>query len=159
MRNQSISRLTDSQRACLILVLGGATSKEIAPLLGLTFRTVDQYLHEAQQTLGATARREAARAFASAIDEAELKRLQLKFPALAQDPVSLSLHLSNEVLERRGSTWHRLMAKFRPPPIGGESHDLTWTAKLAEMSRAALYMAAFMSGLVLLLAGILKLLS
>jgi len=159
MQDQSFARLTDSQRACLLLVLDGATSKEIAPRLGLTFRTVDQYLHQAQQELGASARREAARAFASAIDEAELKRLQLKFPALAEVPSPRQISPSSDMRKRRGSAWLRLMTILRPPPLGGEPHDLTLSGKLLEMSRAVLYMAAFMIGLVLLLAGILALLN
>jgi DNA-binding CsgD family transcriptional regulator len=159
MQDQSLAHLTDSQRACLLLVLEGARSKEIAPLLGLTFRTVDQYLHEAQQDLGASARREAARAFAAAIDEAELKRLQLKFPALAGVAMPRQIPSSSEMQKRRRSAWPRLMTILRPPPIGGERHDLTLAGKLLGMSRAVLYMAAFMSGLVLLLAGILTLLN
>ena len=159
VQDQSLARLTDSQRACLLLVLAGATSKEIAPLLGLTYRTVDQYLHEAQQELGAYARREAARSFASAIDERELKRLQLKFPALAEVAMPRHIPSSSETQERRRSARHRAIAKLRPPPLGGDTHDLKGFARFTEMTRAAFYMAAFMSGLVLLLAGMLKLLN
>jgi len=159
VQDQSLARLTDSQRACLLLVLAGATSKEIAPLLGLTFRTVDQYLHEAQQELGASARREAARAFASKIDEVELKRLQLKFPALADVSMPRQIPSSSETQERRRSAWQQVMTNLRPPPLGADTHDLKGFARFKEMSRAVLYMAAFMSGLVLLLAGMLKLLN
>jgi len=158
MHDQALDSLTDNQRACLLLVLGGATSKEIAPLLGLTFRTVDQYLHEAQQTLGAPARREAARSFASRIDEAELKRLQLKFPTLAQSVSLPAVSPPPAAPPRRGQGWQRLLVSLRPPPLGGQVHDLKWTGKLSEMLRATIYMAAIMSGLVLLLAGILALL-
>lgn len=141
------------------MVFGGATSKEIAPLLGLTFRTVDQYLYEAQQIIGAPARREAARTFVSSIDEGELKRLQLKFPALADSQILPPKLAAPATPERRGSAWQRLLTTLRPPPVGGQIHDLTWIGKLTEMSRAVLYMAAIMSGLVLLLAGILALLN
>jgi DNA-binding CsgD family transcriptional regulator len=158
MQDSPVSRLTDNQRACLLFVLGGATSKEIAPLLGLTFRTVDQYIHEAQQALRASARREAARAFASSLDEAELKRLQLKFPALVQGPSVPSLH-PNTAQEQRSPAWGRFITRLLPPPIGGQHHDLKSTARLSEMLRAALFMAIFMIGLVLLIACMLKLLS
>lgn|GEM_PF-1566229 len=123
MQGRSLARLTDSQRACLLRVLAGATSKEIAPLLGLTFRTVDQYLHEAQQELGAPARREAARAFASKIDESELKRLQLTFPALADVSTLRQIPSSSETQERHRSAWDRAMGILRPPPLGGDTHD------------------------------------
>jgi len=109
--------------------------------------------------LGASARREAARAFASKIDEVELKRLQLKFPALAEVAMPRQIPSSSETQERHRSAWDRALAKLRPPPLGGDTHDLRGFARLLEMSRAALYMAAFMSGLVLLLAGMLKLLN
>lgn len=52
--------LTPRERDCLRLVLSLQESKRIAPELGLTAGTVDQYLKNAARKLGVSGRREAA---------------------------------------------------------------------------------------------------
>lgn len=62
MTNARIELLTDRQRGCLRLVARGHSSKEIAAELGISHHTVDLYLKRAIKTLGASSRRDAARA-------------------------------------------------------------------------------------------------
>jgi DNA-binding CsgD family transcriptional regulator len=171
MPDERFPDLTDSQKACLLMVSIGATSKEIGPQIGLTFRTVDQYIHGAQHLMGVATRREAARALLATIDSGELKRLQLKFPAIAhiaqnpsstvpeQTPVQRQTFVS-EATEGRSWTLRKLVrSELAPPPMGGGTHDLTATQRISEMFKAAGYLAAVTMGLILFLAGALKLLS
>lgn len=58
-----VERLTETQRQCLRLTYQHMTSKEIAPLLGLSPHSVDAHLRIAMKVLGVHSRREAALAF------------------------------------------------------------------------------------------------
>ena len=69
MLDDRIAKLSDVQKRCLRFAAEGRSSKEIAPLVGLTHQTVDQYLYRARVILNAENRREAARIFAE-IDRA-----------------------------------------------------------------------------------------
>jgi|GEM_PF-1760531 len=60
MTQDPASRLSPRQRECLRLVWERRTSKEIAAELGIGSSTVDGYIKEAIETLGARDRREAA---------------------------------------------------------------------------------------------------
>lgn len=53
-------RLTEAQRQCLRLAYRHMTSKEIAPLLGLSPHSVDAHIRMAMKVLGVDSRREAA---------------------------------------------------------------------------------------------------
>ena len=61
--------LSPRQRECLALARYGKTSLEIAFDLGISRRTVDQYVAEAKKRLGA---RNRAHAVAEAVERAEL---------------------------------------------------------------------------------------
>lgn len=65
MSNDQISRLTDSQRAYLRLVLEHRSSKEIAQNFDISAHTVDKRIKEAMRVLGVGSRIEAARILAS----------------------------------------------------------------------------------------------
>ncbi|WP_448586482.1 helix-turn-helix transcriptional regulator [Thermaurantiacus sp.] len=56
-----VERLTEKQRQCLRLTYQHMTSKEIAPLLGLSPHSVDAHIRIAMKVLGVDSRREAAR--------------------------------------------------------------------------------------------------
>ncbi len=60
MIDPAFDKLTARERECLRLVLTLQESKRIAPELGLTAGTVDQYLKSAARKLGVSGRREAA---------------------------------------------------------------------------------------------------
>lgn len=74
-------RLTDKQRACLDLLIGGHSSKEIARLLDISKWTVDQRITAARLVLEAPDRRAAAREYA------RLKRI---YDPVAYDPMEVS---------------------------------------------------------------------
>ncbi len=61
MDAEQITRLTDSQRAYLRLVLEHRSSKEIAQQFGISAHTVDKRIKEAMRILGVSTRIEAAR--------------------------------------------------------------------------------------------------
>jgi DNA-binding CsgD family transcriptional regulator len=63
MVKSSIARLTARHRDCLQLVVLNHSTKEIALLLKLSPNTVDGYISEAKDILGASSRRDAARIF------------------------------------------------------------------------------------------------
>jgi len=65
MSSDQISRLTDSQRAYLRLVLEHRSSKEIAQDFDISAHTVDKRIKEAMRILGVGSRIEAARILAS----------------------------------------------------------------------------------------------
>lgn len=78
MLDDRIARLSDMQKRCLRLAAEGRSSKEIAPLVGLTHQTVDQYLYRARIILSAENRREAARIFAEIDSAVPFKQFELK---------------------------------------------------------------------------------
>lgn len=63
MNKEPIDRLTARHRDCLRLVVSNHSSKEIALALNLSPNTVDGYISEAKEILGAATRRDAARIF------------------------------------------------------------------------------------------------
>jgi DNA-binding CsgD family transcriptional regulator len=159
MAEPAIPALTDAQKACLILVAQGGSSKEIGPRLGLAYRTVDQYVNDAQHSLGATDRRDAARVMLSILEDGELKKLQQKFPALVGLIPSTSMRPRTQSRGRVGGSWLAAISFLFPPPLAGGSHELNPVSKLAEMARAANLLAVIVVGLILLFAGALRLLS
>ena len=128
-------QLSAAQRTCLIYVARGLTSKEIARETGYTFRTVEQYVHQAQRILGASNRREAARLFAARAHSEGLNKLQLNSAGVANLPESGTFESSTD---HRGWRWLRWQAG-RLLKLGGSEHDL----KLAEKAGAAAIVAFF----------------
>jgi DNA-binding CsgD family transcriptional regulator len=63
MNKEPIDRLSARHRDCLRLVASNHSSKEIALSLNLSPNTVDGYISEAKEILGAATRRDAARKF------------------------------------------------------------------------------------------------
>lgn len=61
--------LTPRQRECLTLVRNGLTSLQIAAELGMSYRTVNQYIGDACRRLGA---RNRAQAVAEAVQREEI---------------------------------------------------------------------------------------
>src|SRR3546814_16724054 len=78
MLDDRIAKLSDVQKRCLRLAAEGRSSKEIAPLVGLTHHTVDQYLHRARIILNAVNRRDAARIFPETDSAIPFKQFALK---------------------------------------------------------------------------------
>lgn len=99
MVDDRVAKLSDVQKQCLRLAAEGRSSKEIAPSVGLTFQTVDQYLQRARVTLGAQNRREAARMFKELERAIPFKELEFKPPAVEEPQNS---GISEEPVEQQG---------------------------------------------------------
>jgi len=67
LREDPLHRLTPKEQACLRLVAGHLSSKEIASRLGISKTSVDTYCDRAREKLGVRGRHEAARMLAAAL--------------------------------------------------------------------------------------------
>ena len=95
-------QLTRRQRDCLKLVAELKGSKEIATELGLTKSTVDSYIAEAVQVLGARDRRDAARQLTEWTREQSPDRIG---PDSSRVPRSTAEPLISMVVERQRPHW------------------------------------------------------
>jgi DNA-binding CsgD family transcriptional regulator len=86
---QSLTDLTEGQKACLRLVVQHHTSKEIARKLGISRYTVDQRLDAARHKLNAASRKDAAKILPRGIRTRYPNRSYTKRSYLS--PLSLSL--------------------------------------------------------------------
>ena len=140
--------LPDAHKRCLRLVARGMTSKEMAPLVGLSPGTIDVYMQDAIKRLGASNRRDAARKF-SELDQ--LGESQLRSEALAAPAApSEKGHASKQPDEPQKG---KITSWLRPPPLGGKVNTLSKWDRIFEMFRAALFIVAVTAGLVLLFYG------
>lgn len=149
MLDDRIARLSDAQKQCLRLAAEGRSSKEIAPLVGLTHQTVDQYLHRARVIMAAENRREAARIFAEIDRATPFKEFELK-----PDDVEITTEtgISEGPAERQ-----RVEPKLLGlPPIGGPSNDLTLSQRLMAIGKIALYLTIIVLAVIVLFAAALK---
>ncbi|AJR23412.1 MULTISPECIES: helix-turn-helix transcriptional regulator [unclassified Sphingobium] len=152
MLDDRIAKLSDVQKRCLRLTAEGRSSKEIAPLVGLTHQTVDQYLHRARMILNAENRREAARIFVEIDRAVPFKQFELK-------PTDVEIRedagISEEPVERRQAQPKSLGL----PPIGGPTNDLTRTQRLMAIGRIALFLTIIVLTVIILFAAALDALS
>lgn len=86
MGADQLSKLTESHRAYLRLVLAHKSSKEIAQHFGISAHTVDKRLKEAMKILGVATRVDAALILDRALNEPQ--RLGPQSPDLANLPIS-----------------------------------------------------------------------
>lgn len=159
MANMLIARLTEAQTVCLLFVATGARSKEFAPLTPWTHRTIDQYLHFAFKKLEVGSRREACQLLLNTIDEEELRRLQLRFPALAVLSKSYSWSGGDDSQADLSKQPPSRKSRLKLPPLGGKTHDLKWQDRLSDMGMAALFIAVPAFTAALLVVGTLRLLA
>lgn len=152
MLDDRISKLSDAQKRCLRLVAEGRSSKEIAPLVGLTHQTVDQYLHRARIILNAENRRDAARIFAKIDGAVRFKQFELK-PSDVE--ILQDMGISLERVEQREALSKLLGLPF----IGGPPNDLTYAQRLIEIGKIALLLTITILAIVILFAGALDALS
>lgn len=119
-------RLTARQKDCLRLVGRGYTSKEIGPLLGISYATVNNYVSAAVETLGAKSRGEAARLFLDLdLDE----RLIDEPPGLACTPPSPPPSMATE---KDG-----IGPQSFVPPLGGRRNTLGSEGKIYAIIKVA----------------------
>jgi DNA-binding CsgD family transcriptional regulator len=88
MAREPIERLTARHRDCLRLVASNHSTKEIALALNLSPNTVDGYISEAKEIIGAATRRDAARAFQAFTNDRDPEVLGGKFSRVALAPES-----------------------------------------------------------------------
>ncbi|MCK0530666.1 helix-turn-helix domain-containing protein [Sphingobium agri] len=146
MLDDRLAKLSDVQKQCIRLSGEGRSSKEIAPLVGLTHQTVDQYLHRARQALGAANRREAARILSEIENGRTFKRFEFKPKAVVEEPDS-AIPAGPTEQDERASGLPGL------PPIGGKPNDLTPGARLVAISKIALFILICGLAMTLLLKG------
>lgn len=139
--------LSESQKKCLRLAAQGWTSKEIAQVTGLSWRTVDTYLTDATATLGSAGRRQAARLF---VEMERSEKLQSQSGGL----VTATLDQERSYPSGEGG-WRRWL---RLPPVGGDVNDLTWSEKCLEALRVAAVGAATVLAISLAIAGLFQIL-
>ena len=159
MANMLTARLTEAQKVCLLFVAAGAQSKEIALLTPWTPGTKNQYLHSACKKLEVRSRREACQLLLDSIDEGELKRFQLRFPALALLSKSYSWSSDDDIQADLSEQPPSRKTRLRLPPIGGKIHDVKWQNRLSDMGMATLIMTVPAIAVLMLLVGALSLLA
>lgn len=146
MLDDRITKLSDVQKQCLRLAAEGHSSKEIAPIVGLTHQTVDQYLHRARQILGATNRREAARIFTEIERATPFKRFELKPDDVARPQISAISGLPTEQKQLPAGL-------LGLPPTGGPPNDLSIPHRLIAISKIALFLLISVLAMTLLVKG------
>lgn len=146
MLDDRIAKLSDVQKQCLRLAAEGRSSKEIAPLVGLTYQTVDQYLHRARQALGAANRREAARIFAEIERATPFKELEFKPNGVTEPEIPA---ISGAPTEQE----QRLAGLLGLPPTGGPPNDLNRAERLVAIGKIALFLMICVLAMTVLVKG------
>lgn len=147
--------LSAKQKACLRLVADGLTSKEIAPLVGLTHESVNTYVKTATRLIGAPNRSVAARML---LDFERLPKLELPSDGVADTEGVSQLATPDGKTGSARPTPRVRGALLAPPPLGGRIADISTREKIAAMFRAALFLAVVVAVLLLLIVGGLRLL-
>jgi DNA-binding CsgD family transcriptional regulator len=122
MVKTSIERLTARHRECLQLVASNHSTKEIALSLKISPNTVDGYISEAKEILGASSRRDAARIFRQCGDDPPPQSLRGDFSRVASSDESLSIPLGDAEDHPRGVA--RPLDGLRPTLSGLPSKDV-----------------------------------
>jgi Bacterial regulatory proteins, luxR family len=121
------------------------SSKEIAQVTGLAPVTVDTYLKQAMSLLGASNRREAARLFSSLETS---QKLGSPPPAVAPAPKSNAETATSAAGEGR--------PLFSVPPLGGTVNNLSASQTTLGIIQVVVLGVTVALGIVLLIAGVLK---
>ena len=153
--NDPTLSLSEGQKSCLRLVAKGMSSKEIAREMGLTPQTVDTYVKTSLARLGASNRREAARALVAwearefeSLSEAEFVPSRVAEAGTPYEPQSGD--------RRQGPGWAKKAGEWISlPPLGGGYSDLSWTRKTYQALQVAVIAAATFAALALIIAGLL----
>jgi len=152
MVEDRISKLSDPQKECLRLTAAGRSSKEIAPVIGLSHNTVNIYLSRAASTLGATNRRDAARIFADFEGQCLYNRVIYNSPAVAEpsepENVAFQIEAPAEGPSRLGL-----------PPTWGSTDELGALGKFLGIGRAAVFLMIAATAIIVIARGAFNLLS
>lgn len=146
MLDDKISKLSDVQKQCLRLAGEGRSSKEIAPLVGLSHQTVDQYLHRARLALGAENRRDAARMFADFERGTPFKQFELK-------PKGVVLQQDSGISEAQTMSQQSSLFMLGLPQVGGPPNDLNLPQRLLAIGKIALLLMIMVMAMVIIAKG------
>tara|TARA_R110000868_G_scaffold123031_15_gene326015 strand:- start:686 stop:1291 length:606 start_codon:yes stop_codon:yes gene_type:complete len=146
MLEDRIAKLSDVQKQCLRLAASGRSSKEIAPEVGLSHQTVDQYIHRARVTLGAENRRDAARILMDAESAQPFKQFELK-PSRLDDPQN------SAIVDLPAAEPVTLVERIGLPPIGGKTNDLTVQQRLYAIARIAFFLMITATAIIIISKG------
>lgn len=139
---------TERQIECLRLVAEGiTTSKAIANRTGLSTSSVDNYLSRAAVLLGAADRREAAARFLAL--EADRTKSSVS-PSVSRFSSVFRWFWLCQLSLAAGVRW-----LLRPPPVGGEQHDLSKVEITLLTFKVALIGLAALCAIILLMVGLL----
>lgn len=139
------SQLSESQKNCLRLVARGMSTKEIAAETGLSPQTVDTYVKAAMSRLGATNRRDAARALTG-----------WELSQKSGSPSQALAEPSNEAESFMQAGWKGLSDLLFPIPAGGRLHDLNAVQMTLLAVRSGITGVVLVLAIVILFLGILK---
>ena len=147
---EGVAGLTEGQIACLRLVDGHHTSKEIARILGISPFTVDQRLDAARKKLGASSRKDAARIFA---------RMEASgiYEPLVYHPAALADRPDRDSRSPSPGAGQGLQF-FGIPPFGGRRHHLSKGQVLVQAMNVAFLSALAVAVLALVITGSMRLL-
>jgi DNA-binding CsgD family transcriptional regulator len=125
MANEPIERLTARHRDCLRLVASNHSTKEIALALHLSPNTVDGYIGEAKEIIGAPTRRDAARAFQAFCDARDPEVLGGEFSRVALANIAHSKRSGEPEIQTRDASsfdFGQLRESFAAPSRTGSFH-------------------------------------
>ncbi len=142
---ETISRLTERQRACLELVALGFTSKQIGRKLGISHSTVDNHVLAATQLLGVADRREAGRLVTDAGQQ-----LPRQAPGLTDRENSSNVGLQ-QAMKSPVSAGLKLL-----PPVGGQLNEQTLGHKTVQILSIAFLSTLAIISMALLISGAFK---
>lgn len=153
----SLNKLSRAQLQCLVLVVEGLTSKEIAVALGVSNHTVDERLKRSLKVLGVASRREAGRIVAASGNWAAYQRLVYQSPDLSDDPwpplpqpMPSGFHsgVGSEDLNRSEHFWKFIVDYLPFPTQGRETNQLSYTARIVMIVILAIFIALAFGSLV-----------
>lgn len=138
--SEQVSSLNQKQIDCLLLVGLGYSSKQIAPLVRLSHRSVDTYVTSALRALDVNDRSKAAQI----VSEASLLASEDLLQQLQSEPD----HVANQqdsAFSVLSSTAAKLL---QVPPIGGQENDLTTKERLTAILQVGLLTGVVVTALV-----------
>lgn len=147
--HDSLSSVSEIQRRCLRLVGEGHNSKEIAPLVGLSHQTVDQYVRRATTALGERSRFTAAARLREIEQNLDVQSFEFRSDGLVS-PIPM-----NEASLTTAEVQLDELTRFGLPRIGGPPNDLGIADRLQAISRTSLLLVIVMAALVLTIHGVL----
>lgn len=138
--SERVSGLNQKQIDCLLLVGLGYSSKQIAPLVRLSHRSVDTYVTSALRALDVNDRNKAAQIVREASQPASEDLLQ----QLQSEPGHVAIRQDSAFSALSGHAAKLLHV----PPVGGQENDLTSKERLIAILQVGLLTGVVVSALI-----------